>query len=212
MGMPEGSKSLDIAVLPTFSSRWLIPRLNGFKSLYPDIMLNIAARTDPFILPGSGFDAVIHFEHSAWAGMRMQFLFQENLVPVCHPALLTNNDVNEQLNELPRIHRRQNPDAWHHYARESGITLDNPAQGVRYDLHEMAIAAVMAGQGVALVPHMYIENELSRGMLVSPWPASESLSKKFCLVKPTETGINEVALENFERWLLAEMNTLARSS
>lgn len=211
MGMPEGSKSLDIAVLPTFSSRWLIPRRNGFKSLYPDITLNIAARTDPFILPGSGFDAVIHFEHSAWAGMRIQFLFQENLVPVCHPALLTNNDVNEQLNELPRIHRRQNPDAWHHYTRESGITLDNPAQGVRYDLHEMAIAAVMAGQGVALIPHMYIENELSRGMLVSPWPASESLSKKFCLVKPTETGINEAALENFERWLLAEMNTLAKS-
>ncbi|MBH3265066.1 LysR family transcriptional regulator, partial [Serratia marcescens] len=30
MGMPEGGKNLDIAVLPTFSSRWLIPRLSGF--------------------------------------------------------------------------------------------------------------------------------------------------------------------------------------
>lgn len=208
IGMPEGGKSLDIAVLPTFSSRWLIPRLSGFKSLFPDITLNIAARADPFILSESGFDAVVHFDHPAWAGMRVQFLFQEKLVPVCHPALLTDMDVNEQLNKLPRIHRRQNPDAWHHYARESEITLDNPAQGVRYDLHEMAIAAVMSGQGVALVPHMYIENELSNGVLVSPWPASESLSKKFCLVKPPETGINETALEDFERWLLAEINTL----
>ncbi|HBY0070928.1 TPA: LysR family transcriptional regulator, partial [Klebsiella pneumoniae] len=112
------------------------------------------------------------------------------------------------LNELPRIHRRLNPDAWHHYARECGIHLDNPAQGVRYDLHEMAIAAVIAGQGVALVPRMYVENELRCGMLVSPWPASGCLSKKFCLVKPTETGINEAALESFERWLLAEINTL----
>lgn len=206
MGMREGSTSLDIAVLPTFSSRWLIPRLNGFNSLFPDITINIAARTDPFILPGSGFDAVIHFEHSAWAGMRMQFLFQEDLLPVCHPALLTGNDVAQQLNELPRIHRRQNPDAWHHYARETGILLDNPAQGVRYDLHEMAIAAVMAAQGVALVPRMYVENELSCGRLISPWPASNTLSKKFCLVKPTETGINEAALESFESWLLAEMN------
>lgn len=211
MGMPQGSKSLDIAVLPTFSSRWLIPRLNSFNALFPDITLNIAARTDPFILPGSGFDAVIHFEHSAWAGMRMQFLFQENLLPVCHPALLTHDDVNQQLNALPRIHRRQNPDAWHRYAQESGIDLDNPTQGARYDLHEMAIAAVMAGQGVALVPRMYIENELRCGTLVSPWPASESLSKRFCLVKPTETGINEAALESFEGWLLAEMKTLGSS-
>lgn len=211
MGIPEGSKSLDIAVLPTFSCRWLIPRLNGFTSLFPDITLNIAARTEPFILPGSGFDAVIHFEHSAWAGMHMQFLFQENLLPVCHHTLLTDNDVNQQLNELPRIHRRQNPDAWHHYALETGILLDNPAQGVRYDLHEMAIAAVMAAQGVALVPRMYVENELSCGILISPWPASTCLSKKFCLVKSTETGINDVALESFERWLLAEMNTLTNT-
>ena len=208
MGIPEDSRSLDIAVLPTFSSRWLIPRLNSFNALFPDITLNIAARTDPFILPGSGFDAVIHFQHSAWAGMRMQFLFQENLLPVCHPALLTHDEVNQQLNALPRIHRRQNPDAWQRYARESGIHLDNPGQGARYDLHEMAIAAVMAGQGVALVPRMYIENELRCGTLVSPWPASDCLSKKFCLVKPAETGENEAALASFERWLLTEMNTL----
>ncbi|WP_459175931.1 LysR substrate-binding domain-containing protein [Ewingella americana] len=205
MGMPEGSKSLDIAVLPTFSSRWLIPRLGSFRSMYPDITLNIAARTDPFILTGSGFDAVIHFEHPAWAGMRMHFLFQEKLVPVCHPALLTDKNVDDQLNELPRIHRRQNPEAWHNYAQESGIILNNPAQGVRYDLHEMAIAAALAGQGVAMVPRMYVEKELSSGALVAPWPESECLSKKFCLVKPVETGINEPALQDFERWLLAEM-------
>lgn len=209
MGLPEGNKSLDIAVLPTFSSRWLIPRLGSFRSLHPDITLNIAASTDPFILSGSGFDAVIHFEHPAWTGMRMQFLFQEKLVPVCHPALLVQGDVEEQLNALPRIHRRQNPDAWHLYARESHINLDNPGLGVRYDLHEMAIAAVMAGQGVALVPRMYIENELRRGLLVSPWPESANLSKIFSLIKPTETGMNEAALADFERWLLAEITPVA---
>jgi DNA-binding transcriptional LysR family regulator len=208
--MPEGSRSLDIAVLPTFSSRWLIPRLSAFHSLHPDITLNIAARTDPFILTGSGFDAVVHFEHPAWVGMRMQFLFQETLVPVCHPALLTDKNVYEQLNALPRIHRRQNPQAWYHYAREIGVSLDNLAQGVRYDLHEMAIAAALAGQGVALVPRMYVDKELSRGELVAPWPESESVSKKFCLVKPVETGINEPALKDFEHWLLTEMKTLTK--
>lgn len=205
MGLPEGSKNLDIAVLPTFSSRWLIPRLNGFRSLHPDITVNIAARTDPFILTGSGFDAAVHFDHPAWAGMSMHFLFQEKLVPVCHPALLTDENVYEQLNKLPRIHRRQNPEAWHNYAQESGIIIDNPAQGVRYDLHEMAIAAALAGQGVAMVPRMYVEKELRSGALVAPWPESECLSKKFCLVKPVETGINEPALRDFERWLLAEI-------
>ncbi|CCG87901.1 LysR substrate-binding domain-containing protein [Erwinia piriflorinigrans] len=205
MGMPGGSKCLDIAALPTFSSRWLIPRLSGFSAMHPDITLNIAARTDPFILTGSGFDAVVHFEHPAWAGMRTRFLFQEKLVPVCHPALLTDKNICDLLNELPRIHRRQNPQAWSDYARESGIILDNPAQGVRYDLHEMAIAAALAGQGVAMVPYMYVKKELISGALVAPWPETDSVSKKFCLVKPMETGINEAALQDFERWLLAEL-------
>ncbi|HAT1693348.1 TPA: LysR family transcriptional regulator, partial [Raoultella planticola] len=87
---------------------------------------------------------------------------------------------------------------------QSGIVLDNPAQGVRYDLHEMAIAAVLAGQGVAMVPRIYVEKELNQGLLVAPWPDAEQLSKTFCLVKPVETGINEPALQDFERWLQAE--------
>lgn len=204
MGAADGSLSLDIAAPPTFASRWLIPRLGDFHRKHPDITLNIAVRTDPFIITGSGFDAAVHFEHPAWAGMRVLFLFEERLVPVCHPALLTGGDIASLLSALPRIHRRQNPDAWHLYAEESGITLDNPAQGVRYDLHEMAIAAALAGQGIALVPHVYVEKELENGLLVAPWPIARRLSKRFCLVKPPENGINESALQAFERWLVAE--------
>jgi len=208
IGLPEGSRGLEIAALPTFASRWLIPRLGHFTEKHPDITLNIAARTEPFILNGSGFDSAVHFEHPAWAGMATVFLFEERLVPVCHPALLNTQDPYQQLNALPRIHRRQNPQAWQQYANEKGIILDNPAQGVCLDLHEMAISAALAGQGVAIVPRMYVEKELSHGALVAPWAESEQISKKFCLVKPAETGINESALQDFERWLLAEINAM----
>ncbi|MBW5929342.1 LysR family transcriptional regulator [Klebsiella michiganensis] len=204
MGGADGSRSLEIAAPPTFASRWLIPRLGDFQHRHPDITLNIAVRTDPFILTGSGFDAALHFEHPAWAGMRMQFLFEERLVPVCHAGLLTEEDLVSQLNALPRIHRRQNPDAWQRYAEECGIALDNPAQGGRYDLHEMAIAAALAGQGVALVPHVYVENAIENGLLAAPWPQARSLSKRFCLVKPLENGVNESALRAFEQWLLTQ--------
>lgn len=159
-----------------------------------------AARSDPFILPGSGFDAAIHFDHPAWTGMDVTFLFAEYLLPVCHAALLTDDDLPGLLNRLPRIHRRQNPDAWLHYARECGLALDNPAQGPRYDLHEMAIAAVLSQQGVALVPKMYVESELRSGTLVAPWPGLPTLAKRFCLIKPGG-GEGEPALQVFERWL-----------
>ncbi|ELY2497234.1 LysR substrate-binding domain-containing protein [Cronobacter muytjensii] len=206
MGLPEGGRSLDIAALPTFTSRWLIPRLGRFYARHPDITLNIAARTEPFILNGSGFDAALHYDSPAWAGMRVTRLFEERLVPVCHPALLSAGE-GEPLNRLPRIHRRQNPDAWLRWAQETGMHLDNPAQGARYDLHEMAIAAALAGQGVALVPRGYVEDELARGALVAPWPGASTLSKTFCLVKPVESGVNDAALAAFEVWLQDDIQT-----
>jgi len=60
MGQPMDGTSLDIAVLPTFAVRWLIPRLKGFQERHPNITLHLAESLDPFILAGSGFDAVIH--------------------------------------------------------------------------------------------------------------------------------------------------------
>ena len=204
-GMPEGSKNLEIASLPTFASRWLIPRLCGFRRTHPEITLNIAAKTEPFVITGSGFDAAVHFDHPAWAGMRMSVLFQETLIPVCHPSLLADKDAYAQLNTLPRIHRSQNPDAWQVYAQESGIVIDNPTLGARFDLHEMAISAALSGYGVALVPRIYIEKDLISGALVAPWPEAKSLKKNFFLVKPAETGVNDKALQIFEHWLFAEI-------
>ena len=87
MGQPIDGASLDIAIIPTFAMRWLIPRLSQFQQKHPNISVHLAERMEPFVLAGSGFDAAIHFEHPAWTGMRTYPLLQEVLVPVCHPAL-----------------------------------------------------------------------------------------------------------------------------
>ena len=75
-------RSSEIAVLPTFASRWLIPGLGAWwRSIR---IVAHRARSDP-ILPGSGFDAAIHFEHPAWTGMEVTFLFAESVagLPCC---------------------------------------------------------------------------------------------------------------------------------
>ena len=162
MGQPDNAASLDIAVTPTFAMRWLIPRLPAFSRIHPNITVHLSERTEPFVLAGSGFDAAVHFEHPAWAGMRTYPLLQEVLVPVCHPALIKGAEARVLLDQLPRLHRRQSPDAWQRYAKDSGITLTNPAVGARYDLHAMLIEAALAGLGVALVPRLYVETQLSK--------------------------------------------------
>ena len=208
MGQPSDGASLDIATIPTFATRWLIPRLARFRDMHPNIIVHLAERMEPFVLAGSGFDAAIHFEHPAWTGMRTHRLLHETLVPVCHPALLGKGEGGVSLDELPRLHRRQNPDAWERYALETGIVLTNPAVGARYDLHSMQIEAALAGLGVALVPRLYIEKELAEGRLVAPWPDGQSISKTFCLILPEPIRLSESPIQLFANWLLTE----ARSS
>lgn len=203
MGQPIDGASIDIAALPTFASRWLIPRLKRFKDLHPHITVHIAERMGPFVLAGSGFDAAIHFEHPAWTGMHCHPLLEEILVPVCSPALLATS-AGLSLDALPLLHRRQNPDAWQDYAQAAGIGLANPAVGPRYDLHAMLIEAALAGLGVALVPRLYIEAELRQGRLVAPWPDGHTISKRFCLVLPEPVALSAAALQAFAQWLLEE--------
>ncbi|WP_072839877.1 LysR substrate-binding domain-containing protein [Marinomonas polaris] len=146
----------------------------------------------------------MHFEHLAWAGERTYRLFQETLIPVCHPSLLGDNEPKALLDNLPRLHRRQNPEAWQDYARETNITLTNPAIGARYDLHTMLIEAAISGLGVALVPRIYVKKELELGNLIAPWPESAIVSKTFCLVLPESIMLNELPVQKFAKWIISE--------
>ena len=206
MGQPSDAASIDVATIPTFAARWLIPRLVRFQERHPSIVVHLAERMEPFVLAGSGFDAAIHYEHAAWTGMRTHPLLHETLVPVCHPALLGEGEV--ALDDLPRLHRRQNPDAWQRYAHETGIALTNPAIGARYDLHIMMIEAALAGLGVALVPRLYVEAELAEGRLVAPWPEGRSISKTFCLILPEPIRLSQGPVQAFANWLLSEAGNI----
>jgi DNA-binding transcriptional LysR family regulator len=209
MGQPIDGESIDIAAIPTFATRWLIPRLKRFQDKHPNITVHLAERMEPFMLAGSGFDAAIHFEHPAWAGMRTHRLLQEVLIPVCHPAFLTDATPETVLDKLPRLHRRQNPEAWQLYAQETGIKLTNPAVGAHYDLHSMLIEAALAGLGVALVPRLYVEAELKQGRLAAPWPEGKTIAKNFCLVLPEPIKLGEGPLQAFANWILDEAKASA---
>jgi DNA-binding transcriptional LysR family regulator len=210
MGQPTEGCSIDIAAIPTFATRWLIPRLKRFQGRHPNITVHIAERMEPFILAGSGFDAAVHFVHPAWTGMHQQPLLEEVLVPVCSPELLADAGADASLDTLPRLHRRQNPDAWQRYAQENGMALTNSAVGARFDLHSMVIEAALAGLGVALVPRLYIEAELAQGRLVAPWPDGKTMAKTFCLVLPESIELSAGPVQAFAGWLIEEAGALAR--
>ncbi len=201
---PE-SVSLDLGVVPTFATRWLLPRLPGFVRQHPDIQINLHTRTRPFLFEDSGLQAAIHAGERPWPGCTGQRLMDETLIPVCAPALLKAGPSIEPIDllALPLLQQSTRPRAWLQWFEHSGINDGRCLRGPRYELFSMTIEAARLGLGVGLVPALLVEEELTSGELVNPCARDVPASRAYFLIRP-EGPINR-ALRSFERWLQAEL-------
>lgn len=206
-----GGGSLELAVLPTFASHWLIPRLRDFYASTPDIHVNMGVRTETFSFDSSHYEAAIHYGKPTWPGASSDYLFGEEVVPVCSPSLL-GKPVKKasDLLKFPLLHSTTRPYAWAQWFAEQGIDDNATMQGVRYELHTMLIAAASAGLGIALVPTFFVEGHMRQLGLIIPFEATSVVDSAYYLVYPTELSHGK-PLELFRTWLLAQANAYAAS-
>src|SRR5512140_1986672 len=97
--------TLDIGVVPTFATNWLLPRLVGFRRTHPHIMVNLHTRTRPFLFDETALDAAIYAGEASWPGTEGHFLMRESLVAVASPVLIAPRKVLKasQLARLPLL-------------------------------------------------------------------------------------------------------------
>jgi len=200
----SGGGYLELAVLPTFASQWLIPRMKDFNDSNPDVRINMGIRTDLFSFEESHFEAAIHYGKPTWPGTSSDYLFGEEVVPVCSPSLLakTVRKPQELLN-YPLLHSTTRPDAWSRWFANLGVEDSATMHGVRYELHSMLISAAAAGLGIALVPKFFVDEQLPQLGLVIPFAATAVEESAYYLVYPTELSHGK-PLELFRTWLLEQ--------
>ncbi|MDT8991291.1 LysR substrate-binding domain-containing protein [Curvibacter sp. APW13] len=206
---PQGSGgTLHLAAVPTFATRWLIPRLPQFHAAHPDITVHIDTRTRPFLFADSGFDCALFAgtpeQISAWAGTRATRLLPEVVVPVCSPALLggTAERTPAELATLPLLQQSTRPNAWRAWFEACGISVETALSGPRFEQFSMTAAAAVCGMGVALVPRLLVQGELQRGELVVACDIALPEDRAVYLMQP-ERGDARPALGVFTQWLVA---------
>ncbi len=193
---------LELAVTPTFSTRWLIPRLGDFHAAHPGITLDLTTRAEPFMFTDTPFDAAIHFGDPGWPGALTEYLFGEEIVPVCRPGMLKGEIpiAPAELEKLPLLHQSARPDAWREWFEVAGLSNVNAMGGSRYELFSMLVAAAKAGLGVALVPRFFVIGEIASGDLVIPSPYILRNQRSYYLVYP-ENKVGSASLQVFRQWL-----------
>ncbi|MFK5926291.1 MAG: LysR substrate-binding domain-containing protein [Desulfuromusa sp.] len=198
---------LELAVLPTFCSQWLIPRIGDFYQQYPQVTINMSARSEIFLFQETPFDAAIHFGQPNWPGTIADFLFSEDVVAVCNPRLINAKPL-RQIDEIfnySLLHLTSRPDAWRIWLNHGGISGSNAVRGARYEHFSILISAACAGLGIGLIPRYLVARELEREELMIVYELPVESDAAYYLIYPEENGLNQV-LKNFKEWLSEKVN------
>lgn len=209
MAHGSGGGYLELAVLPTFASQWLIPRIRDFYDRTPNVRVNMGVRTEMFSFAESHFEAAIHYGKPTWPGTSSDYLFGEDVVAVCAAALLERPvETAHDLLAYPLLHSTTRPEGWTKWFAGLGVEDARTMHGVRYELHTMAISAAAAGLGVALVPSFFVSGQLPQLGLVIPFAAAMQADAAYYLVYPTELRHGHT-FEQFRAWLLQQARRYA---
>jgi LysR family glycine cleavage system transcriptional activator len=215
---PQRREVLSLSTTPGLAALWLIPRLADLVKVQPGIDVRIDATLQRRDLAVDGFDLAIRYlPVSAVVGTP---LFEESIQLVCAPSLLRNKQTPiKSLKDL-RFHTLLQVDApragypleWDLWMKAMGIAGLEPAASVMFTNYDAAIAAAVAGQGMALGRRPLIDALLKRRALVAPLKDEIATERAYFLIVEPRAA-KRPAVRALEVWLIeqAQMSTPRRS-
>lgn len=205
MAYQSGGGNLRLATLPTFGSKWLLPRLHEFYKTHPGMLVHINSRIDAVDFETSGIDAAIIVGHAGVPGLISHRLHAEELVVVVSPQTAEAHQHwdPERIAGQMLLNVANNPNVWGDWFSHHRLPHRMMRLGPSFELTSHLIQAVRAGIGIGLVPRILVADELASGELIGldlPFASQRS----YFLTYPPR---NEVlpSLQAFRAWLLEQI-------
>ena len=202
-------RTVTVTTTPGFASLWLIPRLNAYLQAHKGVDVRISATYDTVELERGGVDLAIRYAKAGeMAGERP--LFEEEVIPVCSPALAADPARPLRVPADLRAHVLLHSDdsqyswmEWNIWLHAHGLRDLKPAGTLQFNQYDQLVQAAVNGQGVALGRLPILRRLLKEKTLVTPFKKSVVSSRGYYLVRSARAaGKQDVA--EFEAWLLEE--------
>jgi LysR family glycine cleavage system transcriptional activator len=203
--------TITLSVAPTFAVMWLIPRLQKFYTLNPDIDVRISTSLGLVDFQRDDYDAAIRLGSGEWIGLEAIKLFDESVTPMCSPRLLEGPDplmTPDDLSKHVLLHNHSmdyDPDAptWQSWLEAAGASGVDASRGTHFSLPDHGLQASIDGAGVVLGWRFLAAKDIEAGRVVEPVEIARPLGGSFYLVYPEAHSLrpNIVALRD---WLVQE--------
>ncbi len=199
---------LRLGMLPTFGTKWLIPRLHDFFSQHRGITVNFSSHIHQVDFQRDQLDAAIHFGDDEWPGVVLHRLLGEEIVPVASPKLIQQEKIKkpDDLVRTTLLAQTTRLDAWANWFRSRQLDSLESTPTLVFEQFAMIIQASIANLGVALVPKVLVKDEVKNGDLVELFGSSVIDDKAYFLAYPRDRA-DYPPLVAFRDWLLGQIKT-----
>ena len=208
----ERGSMLKVCCGPSLSIRWLMPRLERFRSLHPTIDVTVTTRVyswDGFL---ESYDVGISCGLVSGAeelpgNIVPERLLPSELTPVCAPRIagkLTGKPI-EALASADLLHSTPDYLDWRLWNGACANGKLDIHRGQVFPSLDMALKAAIFGEGVVIGDLTLMQDELASGALVMPFPqhvASQLRHDYYIIFRASDSDHPRIAA--FRNWLKAE--------
>jgi LysR family glycine cleavage system transcriptional activator len=209
----RGVSMLRLTLESTCASRWLLPRLSGFRRLHPDMQVRLDVTDELRDFDLDDIDAGIRFGSGRYPGLAATRLFDNVVVPVCSPALLAGefpirepSDLfNHTLCHVLWSMEGATWPSWRVWMAAAGIDNFDESNCIAFNDSSHSIQAALDGNAVALVDLALVADDLKSGRLVCPFDLGIRMEPQFAyyFVYPQRSA-EDARVVALRDWLLDE--------
>jgi len=195
--------AITVSMQPSFAIQWLVPRLNAFSTLHPDIDVRIKAVEQSDGLLTEDVDIAIYYGRGNWPDLNIDKLHQEYLIPVCSPLIFSQNKPLKKIEDLLNhtlLHDTSRRD-WKRWFKKVGAKGMNVNNGPIFSHSAMVVQAAIHGQGVALADSAFAKPDIDSGRLICPFDevlVSKNAHYIVCRGSQSDSG----KISAFREWVL----------
>ena len=186
-----------------------MPRLPDFREKYPDIEIEFITSVRLVDLTREEADLGIRYGFGEYEGLVSSQLVKGTLMPVCSPAVVQASDGNlTTLLSTARRIQTAGYNEWRDWSRLANIDISATQPAYVIEDFLVAIKAITMGQGLALLPHILVQDQLASGELVQFCDTPLEIEHTFHLAHTT-ASVRRPFVQTVVEWLrtsLAHLN------
>lgn len=210
---PQQHLDLKIEASGPIVRKWLVPRLNHFCGLYPELEVAINTKNDGEAINLDDSDVSIILSYTPPKGVFAKHICDEVLLPLASPKLINKLDLRKpaDMARAPLLHDTSfelfdGMPGWSQWYTEAGLSASSVQRGMKFDPQaaDHAIDAANSDIGVVLGRYFLAHDDLQNGRLHCPFgPILETQASYYVVCRLGDEVKSNIA--TFFLWLENEI-------